>query len=472
MSADTFDAIVIGAGSGGLTVAVGLTGFGRRVALVEKGRVGGDCTNTGCIPSKRLIHLARHRDGESAAALLADVRATRDGLAEREHHELSHTENLTLIAGAARFRDARTVEVDDGRRVLTARSIIVATGSMARSIEIPGLPAELVLTNDTLFEVAAPPEHLVIVGAGAIGVEMAAAFVRLGSRVTVIDQADRVLPEAIPEASSAVAAALDEMGATMCLRSTVASFDPADRTLTLSSSNGSVSVGDVDRVLMAVGRVPRIDELNLPAAGVAATPSGITVDGWGRTSQRGVWAVGDVTPGSHQTHAANALGRRIVQRIALRALPPIGRPPLIPSAVFGEPEVAWVGLSTAERVRRWHPHATIRLSVDLADIDRGLTDGVRRGLVVIDAVRLTGRIVSATVVGPNASELIAILTLAMARSTSLLRLSRLVYAYPTFAGAIGRLADDFARHTLGGLRREVGGYLRYRFTRPSGTTPA
>lgn len=462
----TYDAIVVGAGSGGLTVAIGLAGLGRRVALIEAARVGGDCTNVGCIPSKRLIHLSRdpaHR--EDPAALLAAVRATRDGLAAHEDHELSNTERIDLIRGRATLGPDRRVTVagPDGTRELTAPHVVMATGSRPRTLDIPGLPPERLLSNESLFELEAPPVHLAVVGAGPIGLEMACAFARLGTRVTLIDLESRVLSVAEPEASEALAMALGEQGIEVVLDGRVTGYDVANESLMIEGSSfGARSIEGVDAVLVAIGRLPNVDGVE----GVVSTrPDGIAVDGWGRTSAKGVWAVGDVTPLAHQTHAANALGRRIVQRIALPWIPPIGGPPVIPSAVFSDPEVAWVGPTAAERAGRCHPAALVHLRVDLADTDRGLTDGVRRGFLSVVAVRLTGRIVSATIVGPHASELLPLLTFAISRRTSLLRLQRQVYAYPTFAGAIGAVADEFARRTLPNLRSELVAYGRHRFAR-------
>lgn len=463
-----FDAIVIGAGSGGLTVAVGLAGMGRRVALVEAGRVGGDCTNTGCIPSKRLLHLVRDPDRwRDGASIFADVRSTRDGLEAKERREMRAHPGITLVEGHATFTGPHSVAVAGpaGARSLTAPHVVIATGSRARRLDIPGLPGERTLTNENLFELETVPGHLAIVGAGAIGLEMATAFTRLGARVTVLEAADRPLPPAPPEASAAVVTALGRRGTDLHLGTRVTRFDEAARTLHAEGPAGPVAVPGVDRVLLAVGRQPNTESLDLGRAGLAAGPEGITVDRWGRTAVRGVWALGDVTPASHQTHAANAMGRRIVQRIGLPWLPPVGRPMTIPSAVFTDPEVAWVGLHRAQIATRCHPEAVVRIRVELADTDRGLTDDVRIGFVAIDAVRLTGRILGATVVGPGAAELIALLTTAIDRRVSLFRLSRQVYAYPTHAGAIGRAADLFARTTLSQLRGEGAAYLRHRFAR-------
>ena len=460
-----FDAIVIGAGSGGLTVAVGLAALGRRVALVEGDRVGGDCTNVGCIPSKRLIHLSRDAAARTdPAAALAGVRATRDALAAREDHEMSSTEGITLVRGRARLGAGRVVTVagEGGEQELTAAHVVIATGSRPRTIEIPGLPPEHLLTNETLFEREAPPGHLAIAGAGPIGVEMACAFARLGSRVTLIDIADRVLPPADPEASEVLGQALAEQGISLRLGTRITGYDPSGGLLVLDGHQGAGAVEGVDAVLVAIGRAPNVAGFE---DAVATGPGGIIVDGWGRTSAEGVWAVGDVTPVAHQTHAANAYGRRIVQRIALPWIPPVGRAPVVPDAVFSDPEVAWVGPSASELSRRCHPDTLVRLRVDLAGTDRGLTDGVHHGFVAITAVRLTGRIVSATVVGPHASDLLPLLTFAVARRTSLLRLQRQVHAYPTFAGAIGAVADEFARRTLPHLRRELVAYGRNRWRR-------
>ena len=463
------DAIVIGAGSGGMTVAVGLARLGRRVALVEAARVGGDCTNVGCIPSKRLIHLSRDPAWRAdPAGVLAEVRATRDGLAAREDREMAAMEGIDLIRGRASLAPGKRVVVErpGGAHEITAPHVVIATGSRPRVLEIPGLPPERVLTNETLFELERAPRHLAIVGAGPLGVEMACAFARIGTRVTVVEVAPRVLPAADPEASAALQAGLAEQGIGIRLETRAAGYVPERPGLRVEGRAGAELFDGVDAVLLAIGRVPNVEGLD---GAVDAGPDGVLVDGWGRTSAPGVWAVGDVTPLAHQTHAANALGRRIVQAIALPWIPRLGGPPVIPTAVFSDPEVAWVGPPAAERAARCHPGALVDLRVELADTDRGLTDDVRRGFVAVSAVRLTGRVVAATVVGPHASELLPLLTFSVSRHVSLLRLQRMVHAYPTLAGAIGSVTDEFARRTLPHLGSEIIAYGRYRWARaPSG----
>ncbi len=426
------------------------------VALIEGGRVGGDCTNTGCIPSKRLIHIARAGGRQAAAHAMAEVRATRDGLAEREHQEVMTHPGIELIEGRATLtaRDCVRVVTDDDEVLLTAPHVIIATGSDSVVVPIPGLPRERMLTSDDLFDVDRPPRCLAIVGGGPMGVEIGTALGSLGTQVTIIEMADRLLPGAEPAASQVLERALASQGVATLTGTRATAYDPSASTLHLDGLKGPGSIPGVEAVLMSVGRRPRTAGLGLPAAGVMTTPSGhIPVDTWGRTAVRGVWATGDVVPGSHQTSAAGALGRRVVQRIAFPWLPPIGRVRAVPSAVFCRPEVAWVGHVGQDLDDRYHPSTITRVRIDLPDTDRGLTDAIADGF--------------ATVVGPGASDLITVLALAIDRRASLFTMARLTYPYPALAGAIGMAADEFARQTLGNLRREAAGYARYRFTRPS-----
>ncbi len=466
-----FDAIVIGAGPGGLTVATGLAGLGRTVALVEEGRVGGDCTNTGCIPSKRLIHLARTGGPQDTGNAMADVRATRDGLAAREREEFRNHPLIELVEGHAALVGRGLVRVRTGadEALLTAPHVVIATGSDPLVVPVPGLPPERTLTSDGLFDVDQPPRGLAIIGGGPMGVEIGQALAALGAQVTIIEVADRLLAASEPEASEVLRRTLTSRGVAVLTRTRAVSYDASSSTLRVAGPDGQHDVPGVDAVLMAAGRRPRTAALGLAEVGVATTPDGhIPVDSWGRTRVRGVWATGDVVPGSHQTSAAGALGRRIVQRLAFPWLPPVGRVRAVPQAVFTTPEVAWVGRVGQDLGAACHPSTITRVRVDLKDTDRGLTDGVTEGFVMIDAVRLTGRIVGATVVGPGASDLITVLALAIDRRASLFAMSRLTYPYPALAGAIGLAADEFARRTMGNLRREARGYARFRLARAAG----
>jgi dihydrolipoamide dehydrogenase len=473
-------AIVIGAGAGGLTVALGLARIGRAVALMEADAVGGDCTNVGCIPSKTLLHLSAHLRNEGLApgseawqtraqAVLAQVRATRDNLRVHETESLEKQANLTLVHGRALLEGNGVVRVGDER--WRSRRIVIATGARARTIDITGLPAARTLTNATLFDVQTPPSHLVVVGGGPIGVEMATAFARLGSRVTLVEALPRLLPQSEPEAAALVHASLERLGVTVRTGVRAVAFDEATTRLQLSDGT---AVEGVERVLMALGRVPNIDTLadapgGLEKLGIRLNPhTGIHTDAAHRTTLPGVYAIGDVGERAKFTHAANAQGRRLVRHLTLPWVP-LTREGDYPSATFSDPEVAQVG-PTLEALQARMPSAAIRsVRVALADLDRALTSGVRDGFVLLHARVLTGRLLGATVVGPNASEIINLLTWAQRRGVSLWQLSRHVVAYPALSEGIKRAADQFVFATLPALPRELSVYLQTRWQTPKRT---
>ena len=465
-----FHTVVIGAGSGGMTVAVGLSSLGRKVALIEGNHVGGDCTNVGCVPSKTLIHLAKNfRPGMNADEIVREVTCKRDALRDKETKEVQHMDNLTFIQGMAKFTAPKTLSLtlDSATRKITADNIVIATGSHPRMIDIPGLPEEMILTNESLFDITNAPRHLVIVGAGVIALEMAFAFQKLCTKVTMFALDKRPLMTAIPEASEVMEVEMKRRGITLYCGTIAKACDVSTRTLTLQSGDEEVILSDVDKVLVAVGRVKNLEALGLEQAGVKwDAKTGVQVNSYGETNVKGVYAIGDVTPTSAFTHSANAQGRRVVQRIAFPYLPPAKNEPLFPNATFSDPEVAVVGLTQKELVEKYHPQLIKRIRVDFKDhTDRGYTDGIENGFIVVDAVRLTGQILHATVVGPYASEMISFFTLAMSQKISLYKIYRLVYPYPTFSSGILKVADFFMRDTLPNLGKEIASYLKYRFAK-------
>jgi len=498
--AERFDAVVIGAGAGGLTVAFGLARIGRRVALVEGGAIGGDCTNVGCIPSKTLLDLAARLRASglepggdawasAAADALAEVRRRRDALREHETAQLEREPNLTLLRGRARLAGDGHVDVasDGGARRLRSPRVVLATGARALRIDLPGLPPERVWTNHEVFEAAAPPAHLAVLGGGPIGVEMTTAFARLGSRVTLVEALPWLLPGSEPEASAAVEAALRRLGVDVRVGVRAVGFEADGGRLLLAptapggdadAAAGAVDAGAVtgiDRVLMALGRRPAIDDLTdvpggLEALGIRAGRQGIVTDAAHRTGRPGVYAIGDVGERAKFTHAANAQGRRLVRHLTAPWLP-LAREGDYPAVTFAEPEVAQIGPPLAALRRRVHPDAIVSQRVELADLDRGLTSGLSEGFVLLHARRLSGRLLSATVVGPQAGELVQLLTWAQRRRVSLWQLSRHVVAYPTLSEGIKRAADAFVFATLPALPRELAAYLRTRWRRPPADAP-
>ncbi len=467
-----FDAIVVGAGSGGLTAAVGLGRFGRDVLLIERKHMGGECTNTGCIPSKSLLHETSSRVADGAA-VLASVRARRDELRQHEVVEFGGADGITYVHGTARLEPDRTVSVthrDGTVWSAAADNVILATGSSARRLTIPGLDPGgsdgVVLTNDELFELAEPPHHLAVIGGGAVGLEMALAFRRLGSEVTVVELADQLLPGLLPEAAELVAAALADEGASIRLASQVVGYQAARRRLEIeaadsggSAGGGSVAIEGVDRVLMAVGRVANTSDLGLTEAGVAIDDRGaVRVDSRGRTSVEGVWAVGDMTDRGGATHFASIWGRRIIQSIVYPYLP-VGGAPLTPSVVFTNPEVASIGVQPVEPA-----DDVVRIVVDGSAIDRTYTDRIPHSLMVVDVRPPTGEVLGATIVGPGAGEIISTFSLAMKTGIGFHRWYGTVIPYPTHSEmitvAVEQYLSETAADTLGHIGRWAAGLWR------------
>ncbi len=485
--AASFDAVVIGAGSGGLTVAFGLARVGRRVALVEADAVGGDCTNVGCIPSKALLQASAALSAggrgpgdpgwaDAAAGVLAHVRAKRDALRDRETAEVLAEPNLTLFHGRAMLLAADRVRVTPGAGAhheaaleLRAPVVVIATGARPATIELPGLPAATTLTNATLFDLQAPPAHLAVIGGGAIGAEMATAFARLGSRVTLLEALPRLLPASPAAAAELVTRALRARGVDVRLGARVARFDVAEGALWVDGTGSAEAaagaahpVEGVDRVLMAVGRRPNVEGLGLEALGVRIEGGGIATDAAHRTSVRGVYAIGDVTPRAHFTHAANAQGRRLVRHLLAPWLPlvPEGA---YPSATFTDPEVAQIGPDLSTLQRRYGTELVVTHRVDLAALDRGYVSDVGAGFIEVHALRFTGRLLAATVVGPNAAEIVQLATWLQRRRGTLWQLSRHLVAYPALSEGLKKVADAFVFATLPALPREFTTYLRHRW---------
>ncbi len=445
----SFHTAVIGAGSGGITVAVGLSKLGKSVALIEKKQVGGDCTNVGCIPSKTLIH-ASHDPNLSPSEVLARVRQRRDHLREEETHWLSDLKGVTLKLAEARFLDAHTLELDGSER-LTAKNIVICTGSRPRE-----LPLGRFLTNESIFELEEPPGHLAIVGGGVIGCELAFAFRRLGSRVTLLDFLDRVLSLSEPEVSELLQKRLSSLGVALRLGVGAESFQDG----TLKLSNGS-AVEQVDEVLVAAGRVPNLD-LDLEKAGVEFSKHGIPTNHFGRTNVSHIYAIGDVNFNSAFTHSANHQGRRLVQKLCFPFLP-TGPEPHYPAATFSDPEVAQVGPPLEKLKEQIHPRLIRSCRVDLKDTDRGYTSGLEEGFVLIHAMKLTGKVLSATIVAPNAGEMIPILAHAVNGGATMFSLAGLVFPYPTLSEAIKKAASNYVFETLPQLHKDSLAYLLYRY---------
>jgi dihydrolipoamide dehydrogenase len=389
------------------------------------------------------------------------VRERRDHLRDEETTWIKGVKNITLFEGEATFVNSTTLSLQlaTGQQTIISKNIVIATGSSPILVDIPGLPAEKILTNESLFDVTQPPKHLVIVGGGIIGCEMAFAFRKLGSEVTIIQRAPRLLDRLEPEVSELIQKCCAEVGINVYLNATAQSFEAG--VLRLEQQGKSVTIPDVDKMLMALGRKPNLN-FALDKAGVVFNDKGIPTNQSAKSNVPTIYAIGDVNLNSAFTHTANAQGRRVVQKIALPFVPQ-GKEAVYPSAVFTDPEIAQVGLPLAKLQEKYHPELIRTLRFELKKTDRGYTQGLGHGFVLVHAMRLTGRVLSATIVAPPASEMISLLTLAVNKRISLYQLANIVFPYPVLSEAIKKLADQFVFATLPKLPQELLSYLRHRF---------
>lgn len=444
----TPDICVVGAGSGGLSVAAAAAAFGVSVVLVEKGRMGGDCLNVGCVPSKALIAAGKAAqavrkaaafgvsagppqvDFASVHARVRDVIAT---IAPNDSVERFTALGVTVIAAEGRFLDQRTLAAGEAR--IRARRFVVATGSSPLLPPIPGLADIEALTNESVFDLTRLPHRLAVIGGGPIGVELAQAFNRLGSQVVVIE-AMKALGREDPEIAAPALRALRGEGVELRETTTVTRVERrADGARLHLEGPGSAAAIDADRVLVAAGRVANVSGLGLEAAGVAFSARGIGVDARLRTSNWRIYAIGDVAGGLQFTHVAGWHAGLVVRSILFR-LRAKADARAIPRAVYTDPEIAAVGMTEDEAHRAGLPFQVLRWP--FTDNDRAVAEGRTEGLVKIVAGR-RGRILGVAIAGAGASELIAPWALAIARGLKLRDMLSAVLPYPTM-GEAGRRA--------------------------------
>ena len=434
------DLIIVGGGSAGLGAARTARAQGASVLLVEQARVGGDCTFTGCVPSKAIIEAAGRGEGFDAA--MKHARRAIDEVAATESAEVLRHEGIDVIEGTARFIGPRTLSVE-GTGV-HGGAVVIASGARPTVPSIAGLDSVPYITNETLFELTSLPESMAILGGGPIGVEMAQAFARLGATVTLVEVGDRLLSKEEPLASAVAARALREAGVTLRMGEAV---DTVEARTPFPGVRLHVAGGpsvEASALLVAVGRTPTTGGLDLGAAGVAVDERGfVGVDDRLRTSAKGVFAAGDVAEPLQFTHVAYETGR-IAARNALARLP-LRRfhPDRVPWVTFTDPEVARVGLSESDAARSGGRVAFL----PMAEVDRAVSAGRTEGYIKIIAGprpvlgRLAGgRLLGATVVAPRAGEMVHELVLAMAAGMFPARLALTTHAYPTWSMAVQQAA--------------------------------
>jgi pyruvate/2-oxoglutarate dehydrogenase complex dihydrolipoamide dehydrogenase (E3) component len=443
------DICIIGAGSGGLSVAAGAVQMGARVVLIEGGEMGGDCLNAGCIPSKALIAAAKaaHAMRSGAAFGITPVAPQIDFAAVKDHvarvidtiapvdsQERFEGLGVQVIRAWARFAGPDTVEA--GGQTITARRFVIATGSLPLVPPIPGVETVPYLTNETIFALRERPSHLVIIGGGPIGMEMAQAHRRLGCAVTVIDGA-KALGRDDPEMAAIVLANLRAEGVDVLEGTGVARLSGGPGDITVTLKGGREVTGS--HLLMAVGRQVHLDGLNLEAAGVKHDRKGVTVGADLRSTNRRVYAVGDAAGGLQFTHVAGYHAGVVIRQTVL-GLPAKATTRHIPWVTFTDPELAQVGL-TEDQARKAHGTALTVLRQDFHHNDRAQTEGKGKGLLKVMVVG--GRPVGVSIAGPNAGELIGLWAFAIASKAKMGSIAGMVAPYPTYGEISKRAAGAY-----------------------------
>ncbi len=439
--------VVIGAGPAGLVAAMGAAGLGARVALVESTAMGGDCLNVGCVPSKSLLAIARHGSAgfDDAFQWLRQVRAR---IAAHDSVERFSTAGIDVFLGSARFTDRDTVGV--GSIALNARRFVIATGAHAALPAIPGLAESAPHTNETLFDLTQAPRSLAILGAGAVGCELAQAFARLGVTVDLIEAAERVLPASPAEASDRVAASLRRDGVKLHTGVAVRSVERGTSGFAIHTDAGTLAS---DELLVAAGRRANTAQLNLAAAAVQTDQQGrVTVDRHLRTSARHIFAAGDVCTAAQYTHHADAQARIVVQN-ALFAPTARADRLIIPRCIYTDPEVAEIGRGASALEAAGIPFDRFRVA--FADLDRGRTDGAGDDYAEVFTRKGKGTLLGATLVGSDAGEQIAALCMAMTHGLKLGDMAKTVLPYPTRSEYLRRLGDEYNRTRLTPITRRL-----------------
>ena len=458
-SAGRYNLIVIGAGTAGLVAAAGAAILGARVALIERHLTGGDCLNYGCVPSKALIRSARaaHAVAEAPefgieatppkiefADVMRRVRRVRAEIAPNDSVQRFAGLGVDVFLGHGHFTGKRSLEVEGQR--LEFRKAIIATGARAAVLPIPGLADAGYLTNETVFSLTALPRRLIVIGGGPIGCELAQTFVRLGSQVSLVSDIPRLLPKEDTDVAALLEQQFRREGIELILGAKVERAEKSAVGKILIIDRGQAKDTIVgDEILLAVGRVPNVEGLNLEAASVKYDDKGVTVDDHLRTSNSNIFAAGDISSQYHFTHAAEALGR-----IALQNALFFGRKQasnlVVPWCTYTEPEIAHVGLNEGSASKSGIEIKTFTLP--LADNDRAVVDADTAGFARVHVRRKDGRLLGASLVSRHAGESIGELVMAIQHKMNIGELAAIIHPYPTEAEIIKRLGDTSQRGRL------------------------
>ncbi|MFG0262972.1 MAG: mercuric reductase [Novipirellula sp. JB048] len=466
--------VVIGAGTAGLVTAAGAAGLGARVALVERDLMGGDCLNVGCVPSKAIISAARvaAKAKEASefgidvpevhvdfATVMQRMRRLRAEISPNDSASRFRDLGVDVYFGQASFIDSNTVDVAGTK--LEFKRAVIASGARAAAPPIEGLSDVNYLTNESVFSLTELPRRLGVIGAGPVGCELAQSFAQLGSEVLLVESEHGIMRREDRAAAEIVQQAMIKDGVKLlcCGRNLKIRAEDGIR-MSVDSHEQSYNE-PVDQLLVAVGRAPNVEHLNLAAVGVHYDDQGVKVDDHLRTTNANIYAAGDVCSQYRFTHAADFQARIVIQN-ALFAVGPFGKKKaselVIPWATYTSPEIAHVGLSENDAKQ-----AGIEIDTYIqrfAEVDRAILEGDDEGFVKVHTKKGTDTIVGATIVAEHAGDLISELTLAITGGLGLAKIGSVIHPYPTHAETIRKLGDQFNRTRLTPLSKRVLGLLR------------
>lgn len=455
-----YNLVAIGGGAAGLVSAAGTAGLGGKAALVERALLGGDCLLYGCVPSKALLRSARcayevrqaerfgvvGADGARVdfAAVMQRMRSLRADLGRHDSADRFAGLGVDVFLGPARFTGPDELEIGGTR--LEFHRAVIATGARPAVPEIPGLAETGYLTNETVFSLTELPQRLIVLGAGPIGCELAQAFARFGCQVQLLARSDRILRREEPRAAQMVERQFQAEGIALQLGVRyVRAARQGNQVQLVVARDGAETALTADALLVAVGRQPNVEGLGLEAAGVKYSPRGVEVDDFLRTSNRRIYAAGDVCGLEQFTHAADRMARTVIRNALFLGRQRWSRQ-WIPRCTYTAPEVAALGLTAAQAAEQGVVIDTYE--VDLADVDRAVLDGAGEGYAAVHVNRRTGHMTGATVVAPHAGEMLGELALLASARLPVSALAGVTHCYPTLVEAFRRIADQQQRSRL------------------------
>jgi len=454
--APVYNLVVVGAGTAGLVTAVGAAGLGARVALVERYLMGGDCLNFGCVPSKAIIRSSRvMREIKNALdfgvkapdstevdfpRVMERMRHLRAQISHHDSAERFRSLGVDVFLGEGGFKDSHNLEVDG--KTLKFKKAVISTGARPTHPPIEGLAEAGFLTNETVFSLTEKPEKLVVIGGGPIGCELAQAFNRLGSEVTIVQRNAQFLPREDADAAALLGKVFESEGIRCILSANIKKVTGSNgkKMIHVSTPDGEHTL-EADEILVGVGRTPNVEGLNLEAAGVEYDErKGVIVNDYLQTTNRAIYAAGDICFPYKFTHVAEATARIVIQN-SLFLKSKKYKSLVIPWCTYTDPEIAHVGMYEKDAEAKGIPYETFTFK--FKEVDRAILDGEDEGFIKVHVKKGKDKILGATIVAQHAGEMISEITLAMVAGKGLKTLTNVIHPYPTQADAIKRAASQY-----------------------------